>query len=171
MARKNTICKEPINDRTPARHRLFELFWKLGPAFTRWAETHMQDGPLTAQRLRLLGLLFDNGPMKMNQLRNELGVTATNITALVDALEEAGLVTRKPHPTDRRATLIQVTMKAEKKRSECCTEFKERVSVIFSTFNAREQTDLLNYLIRLQEALVARNILKDSDPLPKRKSA
>jgi DNA-binding MarR family transcriptional regulator len=31
------------------------------------------------------------------------------VTGLVDALEAAGFVARKPHPTDRRATLVTLT--------------------------------------------------------------
>ncbi len=53
----------------------------------------------TPQRLRLMAFLFKNGPVKMGDLRNELGVTATGITALVDPLEKEGMVTRKPHKT------------------------------------------------------------------------
>ena len=32
-----------------------------------------------------------------------------NVTGLVDALEGAGFVTRSPHPTDRRATVVSLT--------------------------------------------------------------
>lgn len=147
----------------PRQHQLVQLFWMLGPAFTRWAETHMQQNGLTPQRLRLLVLLLENGPMVMGGLRNELGVTATNITALVDALEKNKLVMRKPHPKDRRATLITLTAKAEKMLNENCTQFKERVSEIFSVFSAVEQTRFLQFLQRMREAFIARNILKDSD--------
>ncbi len=36
-------------------------------------------------------------------------VTPRNITALVDGLVATGFVTREPHPSDRRATLVTFT--------------------------------------------------------------
>ena len=36
-------------------------------------------------------------------------MTPRNVTGLVDALVETGFVTRGPHPTDRRATLVSLT--------------------------------------------------------------
>jgi DNA-binding MarR family transcriptional regulator len=36
-------------------------------------------------------------------------VSPRNITGLVDALEKSGHVVRTPHPTDRRAVLVELT--------------------------------------------------------------
>ena len=47
-------------------------------------------------------------------LADALGVTPRNITGLVDGLVDGGLVTREPHPTDRRATLVTPTARAER---------------------------------------------------------
>ena len=63
--------------------------------------------------MRLLGSLHCKGPQIMSSISDELGVTRRNVTALVDALEEEGLVRRKPHPTDRRATVIEMTDRGE----------------------------------------------------------
>lgn len=123
----------------------------------------MEQQGMTPQRLRLMGLLMDNGPMTMGALSDELGVTATNITALVDALEKDGLVERKPHPKDRRAIMIQTTAKAEKKLAEGCTVFKDRVSELFSDFSKTEQEQFAKFMNRMREALVERGILEDLD--------
>lgn len=42
-------------------------------------------------------------------LGDRLGVTRPNITKLVDGLERSGLVTRVPHPDDRRMVQAQLT--------------------------------------------------------------
>src|SRR5215217_585166 len=60
-------------------------------------------------RLRLLYELHCNGPQKMTDLADRLGVTPRNITTLVDALESERLVQRSDHPTDRRITMIELT--------------------------------------------------------------
>lgn len=48
-------------------------------------------------------------PMTMGELAGALGIDRPNATVLVDELEAQGLVRRKPHPTDRRAKLVEAT--------------------------------------------------------------
>lgn len=67
-----------------------------------------RDG-LTASRAHLLWELRRRGPSTQRVLADALGVSARNITGLVDALVSTGFVTREPHPTDRRATLVSFT--------------------------------------------------------------
>jgi MarR family transcriptional regulator, 2-MHQ and catechol-resistance regulon repressor len=151
----------------PLRHKLMKLFWVLGPAFARWAESHMHEKGLTPQRLRLLWPLIEDGPMMMSALRDELGVTATNITALVDVLEKDGMVTRTPHPTDRRATMIAITPRAEKFLTEHCGEFRDRVADIFSGFSQAEQERFLGFLEKMRKSLIDRNVLEEGEFYPK----
>lgn len=146
----------------PLKHKLLHLLFTLGPAFSRFAEKQMSEGSLTPQRLRLAELLFDNGPTKMCDLRDELGVTATNITALVDALEKDGMVERVAHPTDRRATLIQLTPKAHKTVTFGCTAFKDKVSELFSGFSQAEQEQLFKLLMKMRAGLIERDVMEAS---------
>jgi DNA-binding MarR family transcriptional regulator len=60
-------------------------------------------------RLQLLYELHCNGPRKMADLADTLGVTPRAVTTLVDALESEDLVRRRAHPTDRRITMIDIT--------------------------------------------------------------
>lgn len=45
----------------------------------------------------------------MGDLAGFLGVDASYVTGLADALEERGLVERRPSPSDRRVRLLEVT--------------------------------------------------------------
>jgi DNA-binding MarR family transcriptional regulator len=49
----------------------------------------------------------------MRALSEAVGVTPRTITGLVDALEADGWVQRRPHPSDRRATIVALTPAAE----------------------------------------------------------
>ncbi|GAB3360944.1 MarR family winged helix-turn-helix transcriptional regulator [Modestobacter lapidis] len=64
---------------------------------------------LTAARTHLLWVVHQSGPSTQQSLATALQVTPRNVTGLVDALEAGGFVTRRPHPTDRRATLVTLT--------------------------------------------------------------
>ncbi len=47
--------------------------------------------------------------MVQRQLSDSLRCTPRYVTTLIDALEAEGLVRRRSHPTDRRATLVSLT--------------------------------------------------------------
>jgi DNA-binding MarR family transcriptional regulator len=64
---------------------------------------------LTQARATLVACLHRMGPSNQRALADALRVTPRNVTGLVDALEESGLVVRSPHPDDRRATLVSLT--------------------------------------------------------------
>lgn len=138
---------------TCPRHRMVELLWSFGPAFQRWSETLMPEKNLSAQRLRILSSIHDRGPRIMSELKKELGVTATNITALVDALEQDGLVERKEHPTDRRATVIDLTKKAKAELTLSCTGYKDKVSELFSELSDAECKEFTKTLEKLWNRL------------------
>jgi DNA-binding MarR family transcriptional regulator len=52
-------------------------------------------------------------PMAMGELAAALGIDPPNATALVDDLESQDLVRRRPHPTDRRAKVVEATRKGK----------------------------------------------------------
>jgi DNA-binding MarR family transcriptional regulator len=53
-------------------------------------------------------------PLSMGELAAVLGIDRPNATVLVDELEAQGLVRRRPHPTDRRAKMVEATPKGRK---------------------------------------------------------
>ncbi len=52
-------------------------------------------------------------PMSMRELADALGIDPPNATVIVDGLEAQGLVRRTPHPTDRRARVVEATRKGK----------------------------------------------------------
>jgi DNA-binding MarR family transcriptional regulator len=79
-------------------------------AFDGWLQrVSVANAGESVTRLRLLYELHCNGPRKMTDLADTLGVTPRNVTALVDGLEAEGLLRRTDHPTDRRVTIIELT--------------------------------------------------------------
>ncbi len=80
---------------------------KFAHAYLRWVDANADHG-LTFVRLRLIERLNNDGPAMMRALSDELSLTPRHMTALVDALEDEKLVARRPHPTDRRATVVEL---------------------------------------------------------------
>jgi DNA-binding MarR family transcriptional regulator len=52
-------------------------------------------------------------PMSMGELAAKLEIDPPNATVVVDDLESLGLVRRRPHPTDRRAKVVEATRKGK----------------------------------------------------------
>ncbi|PZF79775.1 MarR family winged helix-turn-helix transcriptional regulator [Jiangella anatolica] len=90
---------------TEALGRILELVVVLSDDMT----TSLAAQGLTDARAHLLWELHQRGPSTQRVLADALRVSPRNITGLVDALVATGFVTREPHPTDRRATLVSFT--------------------------------------------------------------
>lgn len=67
-------------------------------------------GDVTVAQSRLLQRL-DPGGMRLTDLAEQARVTKQTAGALVDQLERAGYVTRRPDPSDARARLVTLTDK------------------------------------------------------------
>jgi len=103
--------------------------------------------------MRLLGTLHCKGPQIMSDISEDLGVTRRNVTALVDALEEEGLVRRMPHPTDRRATIIELTGLGMERTESTYNGYRAGVAELFTALSEEEQQELIRVLESLREVL------------------
>ena len=82
-------------------------------------------GQWSGPRLRLMLTVEKEGNVRMGELTEKLGITARAVTTLVDGLEKEGLLRRIPDPTDRRATLLEITDAARSNLSKY-ERFRER---------------------------------------------
>ena len=138
--------------------RLADEFAAFGPAYTRWIRYQLRDSEVSHARMRLLGALRVGGPRIMSEISEELGVTRRNVTALVDALEEEGHVRRKSHPTDRRATLIELTDRGEESAGRLFEEHRAAVAEVFEPLPETDREELIRLLGQVRKALHHRGI-------------
>jgi DNA-binding MarR family transcriptional regulator len=79
-------------------------------------------------------------------------VKKNTISALLKGLEEAGLVDRSPHPTDRRASLVRISAEGRKLvRSTAPLRFRF-MNEITSGLSSEEQDELIRLLKKLRES-------------------
>ena len=66
---------------------------------------------LNFSRFEALALLYFSraGALPLGKIGDRLQVHPTSVTNTIDRLEADGLVVRRPHPTDRRTTLAELT--------------------------------------------------------------
>jgi DNA-binding MarR family transcriptional regulator len=147
----DTVGSEPVAESSALQ--LVDAFAAFGPCYLKWVRSRLQDCGLTYARMRLLGTLHCNGPQIMSSISDELGVTKRNVTALVDALEEEGLVRRRPHPTDRRATVIELTEQGLETTESMYEGHRAAVSELFADLSEEDRRELIRLLGLLREAL------------------
>ena len=139
--------------------RLLEALASFERAYARWVEAPLHNSNLTYARIRLLGVLSRKGPQIMSALGDELVVSPRSITVLVDALENSGLVRRNAHPTDRRATIIELTPQGVETCATMYTQHAAAVSELFSDLSEDDQRELLRLLNMLGAGLERRGII------------
>ncbi|HUH24927.1 MAG TPA: MarR family transcriptional regulator [Brevundimonas sp.] len=76
-------------------------------------------------------------------------MSSGGMTARIDRLEKAGLVERRPHPTDRRATLVRLTDKGFDLIETIMPEHEEATRDILAPLSLDEQKTLNALLARL----------------------
>src|SRR6185503_21039795 len=79
--------------------------------------------PIYKQEAELLGLsimewhvlrvLYKQDKQMVRELAQAVGRAQTAFTPMLDHIESKGLIERCPHPTDRRAVIIQLTTQAK----------------------------------------------------------
>lgn len=90
-------------------------------------------------------------PVAMRDMAEHFGCDASYITELVDGLEEQGLATRQPHPTDRRVRTVVLTEKGAKAREQV-QQVMWQVPEVFSALTAAEQRQLRDLVRKLVDA-------------------
>ena len=124
-------------------------------SFLRWMETRSCGG-LNYARLRLLQALHCGGPAIMRDLGTQLGASPRNMTAMVDALEDARLVVRRRHPTDRRATVIELSPEGTREAEQQLGPRIDAMSEIFADLSPVERTEFSSILGKLMQAITDR---------------
>jgi DNA-binding MarR family transcriptional regulator len=100
-------------DKSQLIQEVVKLQRQVGRILGQRAPSIWIDSGLTITQLRSLFLIANKGSTNFRKLAEALGVTPSNVTGIVDRLEEQGLVHRTPNPEDRREITLQATDKGK----------------------------------------------------------
>jgi DNA-binding MarR family transcriptional regulator len=110
-----------------------------------------QEFELAPQQMIALRMLA-SGPRKMSELAQALFCDNSNVTGIVDRLEERGLVRREAAEGDRRVKLLVLTKEGERMRIEITKRMAEPPAPIAS-LSEKDQRQLRDILKRATESL------------------
>ena len=98
---------------------------------------------------RILYVLWQNDEISISSLSAQTSLANTTLTAMLDRMENSGLIIRKFDPRDRRNRLIVLTEKAKSLKGDY-TRISERMNEIYYTgFTETEIVQFESYLQRI----------------------
>ena len=100
-----TIVREPEGNDRPLASRLRLAVMRLNRRF----RAQRASNTVTLTQFSALSTLKKCGPMTPGELAAKEVVQPPSMTRVIAALEEAGYVSRKPHPTDGRQSIVALT--------------------------------------------------------------
>jgi len=129
----------------------------IGRLFRKRFEASANDrticGPLTGPQLRLLGTISRNPGASQIVLANLLDVEPITAARMLDRLQQAGLVERRPDPSDRRAWRLHLTPRAEPVLIAARARIEHMVDAALEDFSVEERSTLALLLTRLRDNL------------------
>jgi DNA-binding MarR family transcriptional regulator len=134
-----------------ALDRLFEVTVVLGSDMAG----HLESQGLTESRAHLLLVLHEDGPVTQRVLADALDVAPRTVTGLVDGLVASGHVTREPHPTDRRATLVTPTTAGAEAAEALAAGRLELAEALFADWRHQHLESLVSALDEVLSTLRA----------------
>jgi DNA-binding MarR family transcriptional regulator len=86
-------------------HSIIEFYDKL----SSWEQSVVRDKHYSLAQTHTIEVLGSHGAMRMKELAGRLGITTGTLTVQVDKLVNAGFIERRPHQSDRRSILVDLT--------------------------------------------------------------
>jgi DNA-binding MarR family transcriptional regulator len=98
--------------------------------------------------LRALELLSAVGKVAPTALAAALGFTTGGATTVIDRLERAGYVCRKPDPHDRRKLLVETTPLLAAREAEIFGDLLKAMAALVSSYSEAELGTIGDFLAR-----------------------
>lgn len=100
-------------------------------AMSEWAGLNVTD-------MECLRLLFQKGIATPSELARHTGLTSGATTAMLDRLEKAGLIERRPNPDDRRGFLIAPAKAGAEKAASWFESARKAQRKLISSYSEKE---------------------------------
>lgn len=102
--------------------------------------------------LRCLEILLGLEEAAPSLLATRLGLTTGSVTAMLDRLEKLDYLTRTPHPTDRRKTLVRATQRVADRARLLMAPFLEGSQQILTRYSIEQLETITDFLRDSQDS-------------------
>ena len=116
---------------------------------------------LTRSQLRIILHLSRQDGLTQVRIAEDLEMGKVAVGGLLDRLQGKGLVQRKPHPTDRRATHVFLTPSAEALYKPIVESGRYVMDKMLAGISTQKQTELIDLLLTVKQN--TQNIITETD--------
>jgi len=118
------------------------------------ADTALRQSGLSLSSYKLMRVL-EHSDQSMREVSDALQVSPRTVTDMIDSLEARGLVVRRPHPADRRVTLLHLTEDGQRHLETAKALADQSHGAAISGLSAQDQRTLTGLLDRVAPAVKA----------------
>lgn len=133
-------------DRDAELEALTNAFWTVARGLRHGSQQTLAPFDLSPSQSRALGTLMRRGAMRSGALADKLGIAPRSATEVIDALEQRGLVTRSPDPSDRRATMVEPTEAGRELMFRIREARLAETDELFARLSAADRAELIRIL-------------------------
>lgn len=110
---------------------------------------------LSAVEFRCVRILSEKGQLTVNQMAQEMSLTSSRITRIIDGLVAKKLVNRVSSKNDRRVFNLSLSSKGEKLAQVCIKEHVQIHEEIIKNIPEEHHQSMIEMLKKLNEAVEA----------------
>jgi len=129
---------------------LSEAFWAVARELRHRSRETLAPWDIAPSHSRALGVLMLQGVMRLSELSEHLHIAPRSGTDVVDALQERGLVERRPDPDDRRAMLVSLTGEGRRVGAAIGSAREAETQRFFGLLSESDRADLARILRTLR---------------------
>jgi DNA-binding MarR family transcriptional regulator len=126
-----------------------------GRIFNRLLREHGID--FNSAQGRILFVLWEKDGIPIKELSDKTQLSKSTLTSMLDRLENAGHITRKPSGEDRRIVLVKLTEENRRQKRLYDQVSEEMTGLFYEGFTWEEITEFEGYLRRILDNLVERS--------------
>lgn len=109
---------------------------------------------LTITDSECLSLLSIKGVSSPTELARYTGLTTGSTTAMLDRLENANFIRRKPNPNDRRGVLIEITEEYRQKVGPYVVGIQAAHNELIASYSNQELETIADFLTRFTNNVI-----------------
>ena len=140
--------------KTALKKRALMAVRDYGVILTQFRNARIEWAGLNATDMECLELLFLKGIATPSELARHTGLTSGATTAMLDRLEKAGLIERRPNPDDRRGTLIVPAKSGAEKAASWFEPARKALDELISSYPEEELEIISDVFERFTELWV-----------------
>ena len=137
---------------TSTREALADSLQRFGLERDRLRANLARRAGMSESELDALEHLEADGPLTQRELGTRLSLTSGAVTMLVDRLEQAGWVQRRPHPNDRRAVLLTLSERAVADAPPGLVSYHAAIRALVGRVPAGDRAAITRFLTAAAEA-------------------